>query len=201
LSHRGSVQQYRVKPFPDPDRVEETKWMSKEQLIAESLKRSTHWVEGGSGHVGKLYLEILGCEGLPNMDAFTANPREATDAFACVVFEDAIVNTAIIPDCLSPRWMPWCRRAFVFNITHPSSTLLIGLFDFDPEKSPLQLLSRATGDLHDAIGRIVIRLSNYRQGIDYTTAVRFVVVWTGKDCLKSFTSHLHLPSLVSAVLW
>jgi hypothetical protein len=196
--------QYRVKPFPDPGRPEETTWMTKEQLIAESLKPSTHWVEAGSGHVGKLFVEILGCDGLPNMD-LSANPRDATDAFSCIVFEDAIVNTAIIPDCLSPRWMPWCRRAFAFNITHPSSTLLIGVFDFDPEKSPLQLISRAGSDLHDPIGRIVIRPANYRQNVVYTTAVRIVpcddhswLLFLPQPALRS-SSPFFL--LVSSVLW
>lgn len=34
--------------------------MTKSQLIEESLKPSTNWVEAGSGHTGKMYLEILG---------------------------------------------------------------------------------------------------------------------------------------------
>ena len=101
-----------------------------------------------------VYFEVIGCDGLPNMDSTTLNVRDKTDAFACIAFEDALVNTDIISDSLSPRWMPWCYRAFVFNVSHPSSDILIGLFDYDPETSPAQLLSRAAGDLHDQVGRV-----------------------------------------------
>jgi hypothetical protein len=44
---------FRVKPFPDATREEETKWMTEEQIEAESIKPSTHWVEAGSGGLGK----------------------------------------------------------------------------------------------------------------------------------------------------
>ena len=44
---------FRVKPFPDPDREEETKWMTEQQIETESAKESTHWVESGSGALGK----------------------------------------------------------------------------------------------------------------------------------------------------
>lgn len=60
------------------------------------MKASKQWIEAGSGgreRVGKVYVEILGCEDLPNMDSLTLDVRDATDAFACIVFEDAIVNT------------------------------------------------------------------------------------------------------------
>jgi hypothetical protein len=152
---------FRVRPFPDPAREEETTWMTKEQIFEESMKPSTHWVEAGSGQLGRVYVEVLGCEKLPNMDAATLNLRDRTDAFACLVYEDSIVTTDVIGDTLSPRWMPWCRRGFVFNVSHPSSDLQIGLFDFDPELSPLQIASRATGDLHDPIGRVQVNLSNF----------------------------------------
>jgi len=117
--------QHRVRPFPDPDRVEQTTWMSSDQIFSESMKGSAHWVESGSGNLGYLYVEVLGCTDLPKMNAVGK-----TDAFACLVFEDAITNTDVIGNCLSPRWMPWCRRAFVFNICHPSSSLFLGLCKF-----------------------------------------------------------------------
>lgn len=67
----------RVRPGPDPDRPEdETKWLSKEQLQAEADKGSTNWIETGSGKIGKLYFELIGCDNLPNMDALTFNPKE-----------------------------------------------------------------------------------------------------------------------------
>lgn len=108
------------------------------------------------------------------MDAMTANVRDKTDAFACLVFEDAIVMTDVIGDTLSPRWPTWSQRAFAFNIGHPSSTLQIGVFDFDPELSPLQMVSRAAADVHDPVGRIQIHLSNFVPDTEYTLAVRVV---------------------------
>ncbi|KAL3914379.1 MAG: hypothetical protein SGILL_006124 [Bacillariaceae sp.] len=71
--------QYRVKPFPDPDRpVEETKWMTERQIEEEALKPSTQWVEAGSGGVGRYYVEIIGMDDLPNMD-FSVTGRDKTD--------------------------------------------------------------------------------------------------------------------------
>ena len=101
------------------------------------------------------------------MDKQTLNVRDKTDAFACVMFEDCIVNTDVITDSLSPRWLPWCRRAFVFNISHPSSDVHLALFDYDPELSPGQLLSRAASELHDPIGRVRINLSKLAPGTTY----------------------------------
>lgn len=167
--------------------------MTKEGIIEESMKPSTYWIEAGSGDVGKVYFEVLACQGkietlnesavtvewtctltpavtdLPNMD-LNLTTRDQTDAFACIAFEDALVHTDVIGDTLSPRWMPWCQRAFVFNISHPSSSLYIGVFDHDHELSPMQLLSRAAADLHDPVGRVQIHLSNFAADTDYTLA-------------------------------
>jgi hypothetical protein len=91
--------QYRVRPFPHPDRVEATKWMTEQQLIDCSNEHSTHWVEAGSGgltKLGKVYLELLGCDDLPNLDSLTLDIRDKTDAFASIVFEDAIVSTGTL---------------------------------------------------------------------------------------------------------
>ena len=52
---------FRVKPFPDPARPEETKWMTEEQIEAESRKPSTHWVEAGSGGHGKGTWRLMLC--------------------------------------------------------------------------------------------------------------------------------------------
>ena len=134
---------HRVKPYPDPLREEETKWMTESQIQSEATKQSTSWTEAGSGGLGKLYFEILGCDDLPHVDAMTMNILDKTDAFACLMFEDAVVMTDVIDDSLSPRWMPWCCRSFVFNISHPSSALQLGIFDYNPEISPLQLALRA----------------------------------------------------------
>lgn len=75
----GKSIQYRVKPFPDPDRyVDETKWLTHNEIDREAYKSSTKWIEAGTGSVGKFYVEIIGCDGLPNMD-FSITGRDKTD--------------------------------------------------------------------------------------------------------------------------
>lgn len=138
----------------------------------------------GTGGIGKLYLEVIACDKLPNMDTITLNPRDKTDAFACIVYEDCIVNTDVIVDSLSPRWMPWCQRAFAFNISHPSSDVFLGLFDHDLELNPLHLISST---VHDPIGRLVINVCNFKPGTSYLLTVSFELArtWNGFSLLSS----------------
>jgi hypothetical protein len=143
-----------VKPGPDPAREDTTKWMSSKHISKEATKPSKSWTEAGSGKLGKLFLEIIQCDDLPNLDA---GPSGKTDAFCCVIYEDAIVNTDVIGDELSPRWMPWSQRAFLFHIQHPSSQVLVGVFDYD-----------SVGiNAHDPIGRVSIDITNFRADTDY----------------------------------
>lgn len=154
--------------------------MTEDDIDTASQQPSSHWVESGSGSLGRLYVELIKADNLPNMDATSLNLRDKTDAFACMVFEDCVVNTDVITDSLSPRWMPWCRRAFVFNIAHPSSDLLLGLFDFDPEVSPLQTVSRVvSSSVHDPIGRVVINVARFWQDTIYNVSVSAVSVGDG----------------------
>lgn len=163
---------HRVNPGPDPDRPEnETKWMTEEQIHAEAMKPSSHWIEAGSGDIGKLFLEVIGCDGLPNMDASTLNLKDKTDAFLNICYEDCIVNTEVIANCMSPRWLPWTQRAFVFNIAHPCSDVFIGVFDHDPERSPLQQLGTAVSDVHDSIGRVVVKAQKFMPDTNYVLTV------------------------------
>ena len=134
--------------------MEETKWMTEAELNVEALKPSNKWIETGSGDLGKLFVEVIGCDGLLNVD-YEELGEGKTDAFACLVYEDAIVNTEVIKNTLSPRWMPWTQRAFIFNVLHPSSDLMIGVLDYD---SPA-LMAR-----HDPIGRAEIDVTNMRPG-------------------------------------
>jgi hypothetical protein len=181
--HKNLVR--RVRPYPDPIREDETKWMTDQQIGEEAVKHSTNWTEAGSGGLGKLYVEVIGCDKLPNLDSTSLNLRDKTDAFACLIFEDAVVNTDVIGDSLSPRWMPWCRRAFVFNIAHPSSDLQLGIFDYDPELSPIQLVSRAAADLHDPVGRIHINISNFFANTVYTLKYNIFYGDLAKDRMKT----------------
>jgi hypothetical protein len=147
-----------VKPEPDPERPEETQWMTSAEIDAESEKSSKKWIETGSGQLGKLYVEVIACDGLPNLDTPLIGGGK-TDSFACLIYGDSIVNTEVINDILSPRWMPWTQRAFVFNIMHPSPQLMVGVFDYD---SPLP-----TG-AHDPIGRAAVDITNLQKDTVYT---------------------------------
>ena len=85
---------HRVKPFPNPNSsMEDTKWLTEAQIDKMALEPSTNWLEAGSGALGKVYVEILQCDGLPNMDAATLNVRDKTDAFCCLAFEDCKYNS------------------------------------------------------------------------------------------------------------
>ena len=151
--------EYRVKPFADPERKAETTWLTEKEIEFEAQKPSKFWVEAGTGGLGKVFVEVLGCDKLPNLDT-SVTGRDKTDAFTCLVFEDCIVNTDVINDSLSPRWLPWSQRAFVFNIMHPSSQIMVGVFDYDG--------TFADPD-HDPVGRCVINLSSLRPNTVYTS--------------------------------
>ncbi|KAL7573033.1 hypothetical protein ACA910_018725 [Epithemia clementina (nom. ined.)] len=143
--------EYKIRPGPDPKRVEETTWMTRDAIETETYHDSQHWIDVGSGRLGKLFVEILGCEDLPNLDI---GGRNKTDAFVALVYEDAVVKTDVVDDCLNPRWLPWTKRAAIFHIHHSSSKLYLGVFDFDPSFHP--------ADDHDLVGRVTVDLANLR---------------------------------------
>jgi hypothetical protein len=132
--------------------------MTASEIDDESLRPSTKWIEAGSGDLGKLFVEIIGCDGLPNMDTQIAGGGK-TDAFVSMVYEDTIVNSEVINDVLSPRWMPWTQRAFVFNVMHPSNDLMVGVLDYD---SPAPMAE------HDPIGRCEVDITNLLPNTEYT---------------------------------
>jgi hypothetical protein len=146
----------RVKPHPDPDRVDQTTYMTRQEMAAETQKPSQQWVSAGTGDLGKLYVEILSCSGLPNVDVGEA-VGNLTDCFVCAVFEDAMVQTPVIDDELSPHWLPWTQRAFCFGLMHPASMLYLGAFDFD-----LGLTD------HESIGRVAVNISSLQRDTVYT---------------------------------
>jgi hypothetical protein len=130
--------------------------MTNDEIETQIMKPSQHWVDAGSGNLGRIFLEVLGCDGLPNLDTggFLGNK---TDTFVSVVYEDVYARTDTIDDCLSPRWMPWTNRAFILNMQHSSSQIFIGVFDFDAGMI----------DDHDLIGRVSIDLTNLRKDTEY----------------------------------
>eukprot|EP00980_Cylindrotheca_fusiformis_P028588 scaffold22613_cov126-Cylindrotheca_fusiformis.AAC.8 len=146
----AGVEKYLVRPEPDPERKAVTKYLSESEIEAEALKPSREWLSLSSGKNGRLFVEMIGADDLPNTDTFGK-----TDPFAIVIYEDSYGKTDIIDDCLSPRWMPWSRRAFVFNIDHASSDLRVGIFDYDSTWN------------HDMIGRVAISVSQLRPSTEY----------------------------------
>jgi Ca2+-dependent lipid-binding protein len=145
--------------------VEETTWMTMEQMEQEVLAESRQWIDAGSGDLGRVFVEVLSCSNLPNLDVggFAGN---YTDAFACLIYEDIWAQTDIIHDDLNPMWMPWTKRAFIFHMYHPSSQLFIGVFDHDLED-------------HDLIGRVAVNLSNLQPDTLYT--LTYDLYFSGKS--------------------
>jgi hypothetical protein len=152
----SGLKKKRVKPGPDPERPETTKYLSPHELNLETRKPSSNWVEAGSGKLGRLYVEVLSCHDLPNVDVGEA-VGNVTDSFVALVFEDAFVETPVIDDELNPRWLPWTQRAFCFGIMHPASMLYIGVFDYD-----LGITD------HEPIGRVAVNVSNLQRDTQYT---------------------------------
>ena len=152
---KDGTKKYKVRPRPDPQNAEK-QWMTKKTIIAEMMKPSRQWSHAGVGDKGSIFVEVLKCEGLPNMDTggFLGNK---TDAFVSLVYEDVYVRTDTIDDCLSPVWLPWSNRAFIFNINHSSSQLYLGVFDYD---------DGGIND-HDLIGKTTIDLTNLRKNTEY----------------------------------
>ena len=156
---RDGVRRTRVQPGPDPARPKETTYLSHEEMQSEIHKPSTNWTGAGTDthdSLGTVFLEILECEGLPNMDAGGALGNK-TDAFVCAIYEESLVQTDVIDDRLSPMWMPWAQRSFCFHMKQPLSQLFISVNDFDLGPSA-----------HDAIGRIAVNLNHFEADVVYT---------------------------------
>jgi hypothetical protein len=145
-----------VKPFPEPSNLKETTYLTSQELKKRTMLPSHQWIEAGSGKIGKVYLEILSCKDLPNVDVGQAIGN-LTDCFVSAVFEDAMVQTNVIDDELSPHWLPWTQRAFILKMMHPASTLYIAAFDYDLGISK-----------HEPLGRVAVNISNLQPGTDYT---------------------------------
>jgi len=157
--HHGKIK-YLVRPCPDFRRPDETKWLTKTQLEKEALSPSYSWLDIGSGTLAKVYLEIIGCDGLRDTDKNVLDKDDKTDACCCIVYEDTIVCTETVNDCLSPRWMPWTQRAFVLHTESVYARLRIGVFDKDKG------LKEQFGG-HDYLGRIDINLANCETETEY----------------------------------
>ena len=151
------IVKYKVRPTtPDPRNKERT-WMSNLELEQEYLKPSRDYKYIGSGTIGKLWLEVLGCSNLPNLD-FGGFLGNKTDAFVTLVYEDCVVKTNVINDCLNPKWMPWTDRAFCFHMKYPASPLFLGVNDFD----------EGIIGSHDLVGKATLDLCKFVPDTEYT---------------------------------
>ena len=159
IKDSSGLEKRRVKPYPDPANKNDTMYLSCEELRTEVFKPSTKWLHASQttmSSLGKLHLEILSCKDLPNMDSGEAIGNY-TDAFVCAAYEDSIVQTDVINDELSPMWMPWSKRAFVFQIRHTLSPLYVAVTDYDIGPGG-----------HDGIGRVAINLNHFESNMEYT---------------------------------
>jgi len=100
---KGS-KQYRISPYPDPMRLRETSWMTKDEIETESLKPSQSWVQVGSGSLGHLFVEIIGCDNLKEYTNLL--DMDKIDPFVTLVYEDTHVCSEVVYNCGNPRFMP-----------------------------------------------------------------------------------------------
>ena len=135
---------YKVLPAPDPEDVENTKYMTKDEIREVATKPSKVWVDAGSGTLGYIFVEVIGCDELKNKDKKIG---KKSDPFVCMTFEDTAVVTDVIDQTLCPRWMPWSRRAFAFRCSHPHSILSLGMFRAFTRKDCFSLIYYHFGNI------------------------------------------------------
>jgi hypothetical protein len=148
----------RIKPYPDPTgRSKNREFIAVDDLKKHAAMPSRQWIQAGSraSSIGRLYLEVLSAHELPNVD-IGGKVGNVTDAFCSIVYGDAMAQTDVIFDELSPHWPPWSQRAFVFYMQHPSQVLYLALFGF--KRTPLQ---------HRPIGRIEVNPINLHSDTVY----------------------------------
>lgn len=131
-------------------------WLTAEEIEKASMEESRLWTEVGFGNSGKVFVEILSCNKLPNMDLNSIIPNDQTDTFVTCICEDSVGVTDVVKNCKHPRFMPWSKRAFQFNIEKPRSLLYIGVHDYDVGPK-----------MHDAIGRVIINPTKFLSGTSY----------------------------------
>jgi hypothetical protein len=192
-----------VKPFPDPERPEITMFLKPGELKAETQKPSKHWVEAGSGTLGRLYLEVLSCHDLPNVDV-GSTVGNLTDPFVCAVYEDCLVETPVIDDVLNPHWPPWTQRAFVFNIMHPSSVLYVAVFGYKRRlhnHRPIGRVEIYPGNLQrDTVYNLCYSLSSQSHSMDRVVCI-YGICFGIMCAFGSSVSHCSFFTHIQKVEW
>lgn len=132
-------------------------------------------------------MEIIRAEGLPIKDNILAGGGYKSDPFVALVFEDCIAKTDVIPSCLSPWWMPWTQRAFIFRRMHVSSNLHIGVFDHD---------EGITGGDDDICGKVSVDLANLRSNTEYLLTYNLYEnsVLIGREAKGTITIRLRMEN-------
>ena len=147
------IEKFRIRPNPDP-KTPKVEWMTKEEIDTEVMKPSYKYKSIGADGIAKIHLEILSCDNLPNMENIQMFGNK-TDAFVQLVYEDCVGTTSVIDDSSSPRWMPWCDRAFILHTKHPSAVIYIGVHDCDNVTD------------HDLVGRCAVDVTNLKPSTEY----------------------------------
>jgi len=86
----SKVLKFKTMPRPDPNNKIETEWMSSQEIETAVMGPSRKYDYIGSGKIARVYLEILSCDGLPNMEGAMGKFGNKTDGFVQVVYEDCI---------------------------------------------------------------------------------------------------------------
>lgn len=157
-----NVEKFKVLPAPDPEATSmdaDPMWKTANEIDTLTMQPSRNYKYIGSGKIARVYLEILSCDNLPNMETVKAFGKNKTDAFVQVVYEDCICRTDVIDDKNNPRFLPWTNRAFVLHSRFPSSVVNLGVFDYDVGSDVVQD--------HDFIGRAAVDLSSLRPDTEY----------------------------------
>jgi hypothetical protein len=102
--------------------------MNREELRSEMNKKSAFYHDlalpaEAPKAVGRLYVEILQCFGVPKPDLL----RE-TSAFCVLVSGAHAFKTDVMPPVANPMWLSKMRRACIFPVHHAYARLYIGVF-------------------------------------------------------------------------
>ncbi len=161
--------------FANDDKAEERQqWLTKEEVDTIIYEPSTSWtVLNGEGDFGQLYIEIIQCKDLFYRHKENGQDESTgkNDPFVTIVHEDAIVSTDALPNCNSPLFMPWSKRAFKFTMKHSYSPVFIGVFDYNDRKTGLGgLLTNKHSKRkrnYNEIGRCVISVQKLKPNVTY----------------------------------
>jgi len=81
---------YKTMPRPDPLNKLDTEWMNAQEIDTIVMEPSRKYESIGTGKIARVYLEILSCDDLPNMEGAAGKFGNKTDGFVQIVYEDCI---------------------------------------------------------------------------------------------------------------